>query len=587
MVILFILPVYSQRLKVNTVAGSPYKKHYSHIIDGVYVNDSTHLFVGGNRNDKPGQNFEMSGHKIYASTVSLIKNKRIYSNASGDYFHLTDFTVHPSTSFQYGAGTGIYYPYGIDSVGYPFLGIYDKETLEVDSFVYYNITYPDADYSQAVGLRVLYSSREEAYYICGLMCDTIFDDLDPYNISVNTKAFILKTDADDQGYDDLIIFSPDSVSPSGNLCMIGDIEFSPGERRISFTGINTIDDFTGNPHPMVGTVDMDLDLKWCYAYEIDQINFSGIDVEYNTDDTTILVLLNSTSTWIALMEVNKNGIVLQGPEAYKFSSTETYNDTTRAHHMHYFNDTLIITGNHFANEGEGNPPPYYQYLFRFDVKADSLDVELSDLKYFSEQIVPPGYQVPCYSYWAPENSVYIDDSLYLVGILNETINAVAYKGFTFISEDGIDPDCVDTMSIITNEPELDDTISCVGVADTCNSTSVSISLGAMNPLNISQCFQTENAIMSIDDIVFDQGFWELRQINSDGIELKITTDRPDTYLVNVYDMLGREVYQSSFDVRKGQSEIKLSFAVKPEIYMIRLSNGEYDETKKIINNHLR
>lgn len=35
-----MLPSFSQRLKVKTDIGVTYKKHYSHIIDGVYVNDS-------------------------------------------------------------------------------------------------------------------------------------------------------------------------------------------------------------------------------------------------------------------------------------------------------------------------------------------------------------------------------------------------------------------------------------------------------------------------------------------------------------------------------------------------------------------
>lgn len=581
------LPSFSQRLKVDTYSSGTYKKHYSHIIDGIYVNDCTHLFVGGNRNDKPGFNATLSGHKIYASGFSLIKNKDIDPQGTSDYIHLTDFTVHPGRDFEYGAGTGIYYPNGVDTTGYPFLGIYDDEAFKVDSFVYYNITFPEKEYSQAVGLRVIYSGEEEAYYICGLICDTIFDDIDPYDVDVNTKGFILKTRVDDQNSDQLIIFDPDSLSPSGNMCMIGDIEFSPGENRIAFTGINTIDDYTNNPHPMVGTVDMDLNLKWCYVYEIDQENYSGIDVEYNTDDTTILVLLNSASTWFAIMETNKDGIVLQGPEAYKFSSTETYNDTTRVHNMHYFNDTLIITGNHFANTGEGNPLDYDQYLFRFDVQADSLGEYLSDMKHFSVQEVPDGHQVPAYSYWAPRNSVFIDDSLYLVGVLYELSGSPQYRGFTFVREDGINPECTDTMSIISNEPQLDDTISCTGTSNTCSSTEEDIEVEPLTVSSYDECWETENAIMAVGEFGTKQEFWEPKQITNEGIELIITAEVPDTYLVCVYDMLGREVYNSSFLVNEGQTEITLNFKVNPEIYLIRVSNSSYDETKKIINNHLR
>jgi len=89
----------------------------------------------------------------------LIKNKKIETNTFDDKFYLTDFIAYPNDNFNYGAGTGIYFPDGTNGFGYPFIGIYNKETLSIDTFKYFNIKYPGTeDTVQAVGLRVLYSS---------------------------------------------------------------------------------------------------------------------------------------------------------------------------------------------------------------------------------------------------------------------------------------------------------------------------------------------------------------------------------------------------------------------------------------------
>ena len=164
LIIAMSFPAIAQRLRVETYSDSTrYKKHYSHIIKAATINDSLHMFIAGNFTDKLSVNSEVSGHKIYDTT--LIVNKKGRTPGSGDNILLTDFTVIPATEFQYASGTGVYYPDGPDDEGYPFLGFYNRYTFEIDSLVYFNLSYAGVEQSHATGLRIKYSRDEGAYYV--------------------------------------------------------------------------------------------------------------------------------------------------------------------------------------------------------------------------------------------------------------------------------------------------------------------------------------------------------------------------------------------------------------------------------------
>ncbi|MPM23760.1 hypothetical protein SDC9_70234 [bioreactor metagenome] len=51
--------------------------------------------------------------------------------------------------------------------------------------------------------------------------------------------------------------------------------------------------------------------------------------------------------------------------------------------------------------------------------------------------------------------------------------------------------------------------------------------------------------------------------------------------INVYDLTGRVVYTSSFNVMKGDNYINLIFPAKDQLYLIRVSDGTKTETLKV------
>jgi hypothetical protein len=335
---------------------------------------------------------------------------------------------------------------------------------------------------------------------------------------------------------------------------------------------------------MTGMIDLDLNIQWCKAYEITSAKYAGIDVEFDEDDATLLVLQNTTTSWFSVMELGLTGAVLQGPYAYKFTGDETTNDTTRAHKIHYHNDTVIITGNHFADTGSGQNTANLQYLFRFDIKADTLNKTFSDFTYYSVQEEPNGNQKPTCSYWAPENSVYLDDSLYLVGVYNEYTDNF---GFKCVRVDGIDPNCTDTLTTHAVEPQLDDTLTCEATKDTCGFVEVDISHENMAVTDTLECTSEESCPIFINNLIDSDNFWEIIQVSSSGIDAVLITCQSSRYYVNIYNILGMKVYENEFDACKGVTPIKLKFDVKPSIYLINVNNGVKSSTKKVINYHLR
>jgi len=579
LIIALSLPVFAQRLRVETYGDSTnYKKHYSHIIKAATINDSLHMFIVGNFTDKLSINSEVSGHKIYDTT--LIVNKKGRTPDANDNILLTDFTVIPATEFQYVSGTGIYYPDGPDNEGYPFLGFYNRYTFEIDSLVYFNLSYAGLEQSHATGLRIKYSREARAYYICGVMANKRFTDINLSNIDAKSKGFILKVQDGGALSYSALVFSPDSVESDEEICVISDIAINDDETKIAFTGLNTIKDFKGNHHPMTGVIDMDLNIEWCKAYEITSATYAGVDVLFNDDDTTLFVLHNSTGNEFSIVELDDAGAVLQGPEAYKFTGSSTHNDTTRAHMMHYFNDTIIITGNHFADDGAFNPTEY-QYLYRFDLDANDLTEELSDFTYYSKQKVPAGEQKSVYSYWTPENSVYMDDNLHLVGVYNENSNF----GFKYVSVNGIASSCIDTLGLIANEPHLDDTISCDGEIITCTLTNVEVETDNINVDYDVECVERgKSSIAFINNFNNSYQIWMFERINKDGIYATLISEKPAHYNISIYDVMGRKVYNSRFNVGEGQTPVKLSFNVNTEMYIISVSNGSQTEILKVMGN---
>ena len=574
---LFCLPAFTQRLKVVTTTDtSNYKKNYSHTLEYAEENDSLNLYIVGNLTDDGEENERVTVHKIH--NMNLKVNRYGEPDPATEYkIHFSDFNAYPSDEFRYAAGTGIYYPTGYDDEGYPFLGIYDKDSLNIVSLDYFNVSYGGVDTMHAIGLRVKYSPESSAYYICGTMLNKRLGEIDLTDIRARSKGFIMKIDENGQYDPRLIVFEPDSVDSDAWLSVVSDIEINSDEDKIAFTGLNTKSELTGYLHPMAGIVDMGLTPAWCMVYEITTDSYGGMDVVFNENDTTLFVLMNSTGPDCSVMELDSdNGSVVQGPWSYEFSGNLTSNDTTRAHMMHFVNNSLIITGNHFATESSTR----YQYLYRFDVRADTLRNFDTHFTYYSKQQVPRGDQKYVYSYWAPENSVYQQNNLHLVGVCNEFGDEF---GFKYVSVNGISNSCVDTLSPDTDTPYLDDTISCTYEMDRCNEIDEDVEYGNQIVSDTLECVTKQSSLLETSNyFIQEDDIWQLKKVDHTGINAILISERPATYKVNIYDIMGREVFQSNYRIGKGQTSIRMEFELEPIIYIIKVSDGNKIEVKRII-----
>ncbi|PIY30794.1 MAG: hypothetical protein COZ08_10900 [Bacteroidetes bacterium CG_4_10_14_3_um_filter_42_6] len=437
---------FSQRFKVTTYYQfAQYKKHYSHSIEGGFVNNQPRQFVVGNETDWGVNSFVINGHLIDGANFITGKKPTV---AAPENIQLTDFTIYPTEDYQYGAGTGVYYPLGISGMGYPFLGIYDKATMALISIEYFDLSYPGIqDPANAIGLRIVYSREAKAFYISGVMADQLFADINMNNIQGKSKAFIMKIDALGLNNTQVLVFDPDNLPDPHDplICVVTDLEISSDESEIAFTGMMTKEqDFSGYYHPMVGLIDMNLNLQWCKVYNFPGVDrYSGVDVEYNTTNDNLFVLLNSSRYPFAMMELNNNGTINQQPVKYEFSDPLSIAlGSTREHKMHYNSGAIMITGNCFVDGATSD-----QLLFSYNIPtASNLISGNNTFNSYSRELVPLGSQKAVTGYWAPENSIFQDNNLSIVGIFNNNNQTF---GYTLIQVNGFvnEPGCLETGDV--------------------------------------------------------------------------------------------------------------------------------------------
>jgi len=578
---------FSQRFKVETFTANPldYKKHYSHSIEGGIANNQLRQFVAGNVTDWGFYNKEVTGHPI--DGINFLPGKRAYLPVNGDdRAQLTDFTIYPTDDYQYGAGTGVYYPNGSAGNGYPFYGKYDKVTMEIIDVWYYNITYPGSqEYANAVGLRIVYSHVERAFYISGIMADRLFEDVNMNNIIGKSKGFIMKIEEIDLRNAQVLVFEPDNLPGAPNdpiLCAVTDLEISADESEIAFTGMTTKETgFDGYYHPMVGIIDMDLNVQWSNVYNFPAVDrYSGVDVEYNTTNDNLFVLLNSSRYPFAMMELNNNGTINQQPVKYEFSDPASFElGSARAHKMHYINGAITITGNCFVDGTTQD-----QLLFSYEIPVAS-NLLLGNNSYYtySRELVPLGSQKQVTGYWASENSIYQDGNLSIVGIYNNNNQSF---GYTFIQVNGFvgGPGCSETgdVSITGFATSKDNQATSL---DDCRGFEFDRGHGSSQPEPPQECptVGEKSAEAFGNSTVINGNFWHFKGIDTQGIHAVLISENSNAvYEVNIFDVVGRKIVSSTYNVSEGQSEIYLEFATKAEMYIISVSNGSQTETLKVM-----
>jgi hypothetical protein len=179
--------------------------------------------------------------------------------------------------------------------------------------------------------------------------------------------------------------------------------------------------------------------------------------------------------------------------------------------------------------------------------------------------------------------VYLDDSLYLVGIYNEYTSNF---GFKCVRVNGINAACVDTLTKFSVIPQLDDTLTCEATKDTCGFVEVNMSHGVPTIYDTLECTQEESLLLLINELAPENDLWDLLQVTSSGIDVVLLSDHSTKYYVNIYNILGKLVYKNEFDAIKGITPVKMKFNVKPSVYLIKVSDGVNSQSQKVINYHL-
>lgn len=582
---------FPQRFEVlSNDPAVPFKRHFSYSIEPGIVNGEPRQVVAGNQTDWLINNRDIKGNAWNSPTI--LGGRDVQLSNHKENILLTDFVISSEgENSQYAAGTGIYFPNGPTGQGFVFLGIYERGTMQLNTLVYFDLIYQNgtSDNGNTAGTRIKYSASQDAYYISGIMVDRPFVGLNINDLDCYTQGFILKvtrpfTQAN------VIYFDPDALPDPrlGRLCSVNDIEIYPDELGIVFTGVTTEDEFQGYYHPMVGRVDMNLALQWCYVYEFPEFRYSGIDIEVGSADETYFVLCNSEERPFAIMELGLNGVIYQAPEKYTFGIPDCSNPITdelpaeaRAHIMHYTNDYgLIVTGNSYILSPDGN---YYQGLFRYDIPVAS-DLSSGDPLYgtYSCDLVPLGSQRPLTSWWAPENSIYVNDNLYIVGSYNP--DSANKYGYNFIDVTGFDitnPHCYLPGTALIEELKTQQ-IKRGANETTTEALDIERLVYLWQPEAYQECPPAHvKSTLTIDENEMNGGnIWKYEGIDEGGIHAVLIADTPGDYQVCVYNITGRKVFSATYQVN-GQKSVYLRFNPGNQLYTVSVNNGIKFETLKV------
>ncbi|MFA5419812.1 MAG: T9SS type A sorting domain-containing protein, partial [Bacteroidales bacterium] len=227
-----------------------------------------------------------------------------------------------------------------------------------------------------------------------------------------------------------------------------------------------------------------------------------------------------------------------------------------------------------------------QLLFSYGIPdATSLNSGNNYYTSYSREEVPLGSQKAVTGYWAPENSIYSEGILSIVGVYN---NNNALFGYTLINVGGFinQEGCSETGVVELGHFETTN-YQISSYLTQCNGISFVMLNDNYNPTSPQECPVVGKSVSATEGNVSDiENLWQFKGIDAQGIHATLFSESNNTrYEVVVYDMMGRKITSSSYNVSGGQQEIYLEFAVKAEMYILKVSNGKYTETLKIVSNN--
>jgi hypothetical protein len=583
-----------QRFEVATCnTPATFKRHFSYSIEKGYRDGIGRQVVAGNQTDWLVNNKDIMGNAINNNVFSIGRAVRVTTDQEN--ILMTDFVVAPETgNSEYAAGTGIYFPNGPTGYGYVFFAIYERASGTITNMVYYDLLYPGQDVPKnTTGTRIKYSSHENAYYISGIMVDRTFASMNFNNPVFKSIGFIMRIDPP-YTMANVVEFPPDALAdPKLALySSVNDIEINTNQDAIAFTGVNTEADFTGNYQPMAGMIDMNLNVFWCNTYELTDLRYSGVDVVFGQNDQSVYALFNSEGRPFAITQLDLGGSVMQQPVEYAADIPICYNlgipglfpAYARGHTMHLTpaND-LIVTGNGYITADGGD---WYQRLFRYEITdANNLVAGNNTIDNFSCDLVPIGNQLMITSWWAPENSVYMDNNLYIVGSYNNNSPLTPEFGYNFINVNGFDfanRSCYAQGRVnITpvNAHYLHRPYDIVKTS--AHDIGWLLYEWATDPHQDCPSHpggEKSGTLINQDETA--AGIWKYLGMDEGGIHAILTAETACRYQVSVFDITGKMVCSYENNV-EGQKEIYLKFHPANQLYLIKVNNGARVETIKI------
>jgi len=583
-----------QRFEVSTCnTPATFKRHFSYSIEKGYRDGIGRQVVAGNQTDWLVNNKDIMGNAINNNVFSIGRAVRMTTDPEN--ILMTDFVVAPeSGNSEYAAGTGIYFPAGPTGYGYVFFGIYERASGTITNLVYYDLLYPGADVPKnTVGTRIKYSSHENAYYISGIMVDRTFASMNFDNPVCQSIAFIMRIDPP-YTMANVVEFPPD---PLGNpklalYSSVNDIEININQDAIAFTGVNTEDEFSGNYQPMVGMIDMNLNVFWCNTYELTDLRYSGVDVVFGQNDNSVFALFNSEGRPFAITQMDLGGLIMQPPVEYTADVPICYDlgipglfpAYSRGHTMHLTpGNDLIVTGNNYI---QSDSRDWYQRLFRYEIAdANNLPAGNPFIDNFSCDVVPIGNQLMITSWWAPENSVYMDGNLYIVGSYNNNNPLTPEFGYNFVNVNGFEfgnPDCYAQGKVSINPVNAHYRHRSYDFLHT-PAHDIAWFLYEWVTNHHQDCPTHPGGGKSgtlINQTETGGSIWKYLGMDEGGIHAMLTAESACRYQVSVFDVTGKKVfsYENKVD---GQTEVYLKFHPGDQLYLINVNNGTRVETLKV------
>jgi hypothetical protein len=392
----------------------------------------------------------------------------------------------------------------------------------------------------------------------------------------------------------VVEFPPDQLADPrlAWYSMVNDIEINTNQKAIAFTGVNTQAEFNGKYQPMVGMIDMNLNVFWCNTYQMTDLRYSGVDVVFGENDNSVFALFNSEDRPFAITQLDLGGIVLQQPVEYTADMQICYNlgipglfpAYTRGHTMHLLpGNDLIVTGNGYIT---ANGSDWYQRLFRYDIpNANNLPGGNPVIDNFSCDLVPIGNQLMITSWWAPENSVHMDGNLYIVGSYNNNNPLIPEFGYNFVNVNGFDfgnPACYAQGKVNLTQVKTQYRHRQYDLLHT-PAYDIPWLLSEWTTDPHQDCpthHGDEKSGSFINQNETGSGIWKYLGMDEGGIHALLTAETACRYQISVYDITGKKVFSFENNV-EGQKEVYLKFHPANQLYLINVNNGSRVETLKV------